>query len=78
MSRKLLALLLLPLLLGGCTVPIAIGLGAAAASVAVGNDRRTAGMIIDDESIEINTMDIVARDPLLRDSAHINATSYNG
>ena len=78
MTRKLLPLLLLPALLGGCAAPVIIGIGAAAAGVAVVNDRRTAGMILDDERIELNTMDLVARDPILRDNSHINATCYNG
>ncbi|MEN8169456.1 MAG: BON domain-containing protein [Pseudomonadota bacterium] len=78
MIRKLLPLLLLPTLLGGCTAPVIIGLSAAAASVAVVSDRRTAGMILDDERIELNTMDLIARDLILRENSHINATCYNG
>lgn len=78
MIRKLLPLLLLPVLLGGCTAPVIIGISAAAASVAVVNDRRTAGMILDDERIELNTMDLIARDLILRENSHINATCYNG
>ncbi len=78
MTRKLIPLLLLSTLLGGCAAPVVIGLSGVAAGMAVANDRRTAGMMLDDERIELNTMDIVTRDPLLRDNAHINATSYNG
>jgi osmotically-inducible protein OsmY len=78
MSHKLLPLLLLSLLLGGCAAPLMLGIGAAAAGVSVANDRRTAGMMLDDERIELNTIDIVSRDPVLRDNSHINATCYNG
>jgi osmotically-inducible protein OsmY len=78
MRRQLIALLLLPVLLGGCAAPIVLGLGGAAAGMAVASDRRTAGMMLDDERIEINTIDIITRDPMLRDNSHVNATCYNG
>jgi len=78
MYRALLPLLLAPLLLAGCAAPVAIGLGGIAAGTVVATDRRTAGVMLDDERIELNTLDIVARDPLLRDNSHINATCYNG
>lgn len=78
MTRTLLPLLLLPTLLTGCAAPLVVGLGGAAAGMAVASDRRTAGMMLDDERIEMNTIDIVSRDPVLRDSSHVNATSFNG
>jgi osmotically-inducible protein OsmY len=78
MTRILLPLLLLPTLLTGCAAPLVVGLGGAAAGMAVASDRRTAGMMLDDERIEMNTIDIVTRDPVLRDSSHVNATSFNG
>ena len=78
MKQRLLPLLLCSLLASGCAAPLVIGLGGLAAGVTVANDRRTAGMMMDDERIELGTMDIVTRDPYLRDNRHINATSYNG
>lgn len=79
MRSALLPLLLASVLLGGCAAaPIVVGVGAAAGGVMVANDRRTAGTMIDDERIELNTLDLVARDPLLREHAHINATCFNG
>lgn len=79
MKQAVLPLLLTVALLGGCAAaPVVVGVGGAAAGVMVAKDRRTAGMMLDDERIELRTMDIAAKDPLLRDNAHINATSYNG
>lgn len=78
MKLRVLPLLLCSLLATGCTAPLVIGIGGVAAGVTVANDNRTAGTMMDDERIELNTMDIVARDPYLRDNSHINATSYNG
>ena len=78
MKQRLLSLLLCSLLASGCAAPLVIGLGGVAAGVTVANDRRTAGMMMDDERIELGAMDIVTRDPYLRDNSHINATSYNG
>ena len=79
MKAKLLPLFLASTLLTGCAAaPLVVGLGGVAAGVSVANDRRTAGMMMDDERIELNTLDIVARDSLLRDHSHVNATSYNG
>ncbi len=79
MKAHLLPLLLTSALLGGCAAaPLVVGVGAAAGGVMVANDRRTAGTMVDDERIEINVLDLVARDPMLREHAHINATSFNG
>jgi osmotically-inducible protein OsmY len=44
----------------------------------VATDRRTAGVMLDDERIELATMDLVTRDTILRENGHINATSFNG
>ncbi len=77
--KSVLSLLLASALLGGCAAaPVMIGVGAAAGGVMVASDRRTAGMMMDDQRIELKTMDMVARDDMLRENAHINATSYNG
>ncbi len=78
MKSLLLPLLLLSLFLSGCPAPLIVGLGGAATGALVANDRRTAGTMLDDERIELNTLNIVSRDAYLRDNAHINATSFNG
>lgn len=78
MRHALLPLLLLSSLLAGCAAPVVLGVSGVAAGVMVANDRRTTGAMMDDESIELKTMDIVTRDQILRDHGHINATCYNG
>lgn len=60
----------------GCA-PVVVG-GAAATGVAVVHDRRSAGTVIDDQTIEINALARLLRDEQLRNHTHINATSYNG
>jgi osmotically-inducible protein OsmY len=65
------------LLLHGCAAPLVIG-GAAATGAAVANDRRTAGTMLDDERIEMSTLNEVARDQKLVDGTHLDVTSYNG
>jgi osmotically-inducible protein OsmY len=62
-------------LISGCAGVVVAG-GAAAASIA--HDRRTAGTVIDDNSIEIKADDAFARDKELHELAHISATAYNG
>lgn len=61
-------------LLQGCA---AVVVGGAAAGVAVAHDRRTAGTIVDDESIEVKAMGALNADKDIRDQTHLNVTSYN-
>ena len=78
-NNRILALAVSVSLLTGCAAaPVVVGVGAVAGGVMVAKDRRTTGMMMDDERIELKTMDMVTRDPMLRDNAHINATSFNG
>lgn len=65
------------LVLNGCAAPLLIG-GAAATGVAVANDRRTAGTIVDDEGIELQILSLVAKEQDLVERSHLNVTSYNG
>ena len=76
MTRCILILSTL-LILNGCAAPLLIG-GAAATGVAVANDRRTAGTMLDDERIEIQVLGLVAKEQELVDRSHLNVTSYNG
>ncbi|MDH5784672.1 MAG: BON domain-containing protein [Chromatiales bacterium] len=78
MVRGILLIVSITLLYGCAAAPMVLGVGAAAGGAMVAGDRRTAGMMMDDERIELKTMNIIAADTILRDSSHINATSYNG
>lgn len=61
-------------LLQGCA---AVAVGGAATGVAVAHDRRTAGTIVDDESIEVKAAGALNADKEIRDQTHLNVTSYN-
>ena len=74
---RALSIVLVLLALSGCAAPLLIG-GAAATGVAVANDRRTAGTMLDDERIELNVLNLVAREQKLAEHSHLNVTSYNG
>lgn len=71
-------LLLAGLLAGsgyGCA-PVIVAGGATA--VVVAQDRRTVGVQLDDENIEIKAAAALRADPELKEQGHINVTSYNG
>lgn len=70
-----LLLLCLMLVLQGCAPLIVAG---AATGAAVAYDRRTAGSIVDDESVEVKASGNINADNQLKDQAHINVTSMNG
>ena len=72
----LLALPLLAAMLQGCT-PAAAVTGAAAVGVAVVHDRRSAGTVIDDQTIELRAMDRMLNQLGGGDQVNINVTSYN-
>ncbi len=77
MSRTLsaCALLIVALVAGsGCT-PVVVG--GAATGAAVVHDRRTAGTVLEDQSIELKALTRLREDPEIREQAHINVTSYN-
>jgi len=70
----LITLLLSATLLNGCTQLIA---GGAATGVAVVHDRRSAGTVIDDQTIELKTLRAILSDEALSKRVHVNVTSYN-
>jgi osmotically-inducible protein OsmY len=73
--RQLPTLLLLALFiptLQGCVPIVAGGIGA---GVAMANDRRTSGIYIEDQSIEIKAQSRISEK--FKDQVHINTTSYN-
>src|SRR3954453_17544972 len=65
-------LLLVVVALGGC-VAAAVG-GAAAGGYLVGEDRRAANVLAEDEGIELKASNRISEK---YPSAHINSTSYN-
>ncbi|HEC59888.1 MAG TPA: BON domain-containing protein [Methylophaga sp.] len=73
---KALILLIMPvILLQGCAAAVVTG---AATGVAVVHDRRSAGTVLDDQSIEIKVSSILYSNKKIYDQSHVNATSYNG
>ena len=70
----LLCLLLLSSLLGGCTAAV---LGGATAGAGVVHDRRSAGTMMDDQSVELRASQIYIDYPELEDGTDISVTSYN-
>lgn len=60
--------------LQGCTAVIVAG---GAAGIGAIHDRRTAGAMIEDETIEIKAIGKISSDSELNDRIHINITSYN-
>lgn len=76
-GKKLIFISLISLLLSGCAA-VVIGAGAAAGATAtVAHDRRTTGVFIEDEAIEQKALKGFYADKEIKDSSHINVTSYN-
>lgn len=76
-GKKLIFILLIPLSLPGCAA-VVIGVTAAAGTtVAVVNDRRAPDILLDDETIERKAANRFYSDKEIKDSSHINVTSYN-
>jgi len=75
-GKKLIFISLIPLLLSGCAAVI-IGGVPAGATATVAHDRRTTGAFIEDESIEQKALKSFSADKEIKDSSHLNVTSYN-
>ncbi|MCB1716470.1 MAG: BON domain-containing protein [Candidatus Competibacteraceae bacterium] len=77
MSYRIYLVPLLVLLLSGLTGcgPTLILGGATAASIV--HDRRTAGTVIEDQSIELKAYEILQQQKQAAGATHINVTSYN-
>ena len=76
-GKKLIFISLIPLLLSGCAA-VVIGAGAAAGATAtIAHDRRTTGVFIEDGAIEQKATKGFSADAEIKDSSHINVTSYN-
>jgi len=63
-------------LLHGCAAPLIVG--GAAGTAAVSQDRRSAGAMVDDQTIEMKAQGALAEDPELEQSARVVVTSFNG
>jgi len=75
-GKKLIFISLIPLLLSGCAA-VVIGGVAAGATATVAHDRRTTGVFIEDAAIEQKALKSFSADKEIKDSSHINVTSYN-
>jgi osmotically-inducible protein OsmY len=60
--------------LQGCAAAI---VGGAAATATIAHDRRTTGVIIEDQSIEFKAYDLIAKDPEFNKHSSVHITSYN-
>ncbi|BAZ94881.1 uncharacterized protein FOKN1_2510 [Thiohalobacter thiocyanaticus] len=60
--------------LNGCA-PLVVG--GTATGVAVVHDRRTAGTVLEDQSIELKALSALRKDEELYKQSHLNVTSYN-
>lgn len=78
MHRLVSLFLLLSLLTGCAAAPILVAGGAAATGVVVANDRRTAGTMLDDQSLELKIQQKIAADAELVGNSRVSVTSYNG
>ncbi|MCG2633569.1 MAG: BON domain-containing protein [Gammaproteobacteria bacterium] len=67
-------LILLILLLQGCAGAV---LGGAAAGVTVSHDRRTTGIFIEDQAIEVKAMKRLFDDKEILKNTHLGVTSFN-
>ncbi|MFA5625893.1 MAG: BON domain-containing protein [Thiohalomonadaceae bacterium] len=74
--KYLLAVFTVVFLLQGCA-PVLVGT-AAVGAVAVVDDNRTTGTIIDDKAISIKSGNLIRNDEEMRGKTHINVTSFNG
>lgn len=74
MLARLAAAALVTASLSGC---IGVVLGGAAGGASVVNDPRTAGSLVEDESIELKAGNLLRGDKELAQQTHINVTSYN-
>ena len=68
-------LLISVMLLQACAAAV---VGGAATTAAVAYDRRTAGAVLDDQSIEVKAKYALFQDKDIHSQSHINVTSYNG
>ena len=73
-KQALLALLLVPFF-SGCAILVAAGVATVGTGVAVSQDRRTGGMLVEDQNIESKSNRRISEK--MGDNAHVNVTSFN-
>ena len=73
-KQALLALLLVPFF-SGCALLVAAGVATVGTGVAVSQDRRTGGMLVEDQNIESKSNRRISEK--MGDNAHVNVTSFN-
>ncbi len=73
-EARLLIYLVILLLMNGCATAIITGAATGATAI---HDRRTTGIFIEDQAIELKAIREFYFDEEIKTSAHINATSYN-
>ena len=61
-------------LLGGCVAAVATG---ALVGTDMANSRRTSGIYIEDQSIELKTRDVISKNSELNEASSISVTSFN-
>jgi osmotically-inducible protein OsmY len=73
-NYRLVSLLAIIFLLKGCA---GVVIGSAATSAMVANDPRTTGTVIEDQSIEIKTTNLLRKNKALVDGSRVSVTCYN-
>jgi osmotically-inducible protein OsmY len=68
------SILAMVLLLQGCA---ALVVGSVATTAVVAHDRRTTGIMVEDQAIEFKTYDQLAKDEAIKQNSKVNVTSYN-
>lgn len=71
---RIILILILPVVLGGCVAAAVTG---TAAGAAVAVDKRTTGTVIEDQSIEFKARQALAENEEIKENSHINIVSYN-
>ena len=74
-SKFPLIVLITIILLQGCATAIITG---AATGVTIAHDRRTTGVVIDDQGVEFKAALAIFNNKDIYEQSHINITSYNG
>lgn len=74
LASLLIALVVTGALFQGCA-PLVVG--GIATGAAVAHDRRSAGAILDDQSLELKALDLLMENNPIRSRSNISATSYN-
>jgi len=69
--------LVLSCLINGACAPVVVG-GAAATTVSLAHDRRTAGSVVEDNAIKARVVSALNDDSELERNSHINVSVFNG